>query len=121
MNYLMTKRQAVLHIEFHNMSRIDHKEIGNTDTVGIAGTEDIVDTEDIVVEGRIEVVEEHIEVVEEHIEVVVEEHIEVVEGRIEVVEEEHIVVVVEEHIVVHNIETQGTGNTVDNRLLEVLH
>jgi hypothetical protein len=107
MNYLMTKRQAVLHIEFHNMNRIDHKEIGNTDTAGIAGTEDIVDTEDIVVEERIAVV------VEERIEVVVEEHIEVVEERIEVV--------VEERIVVHNIETQGTGNTVDNRLLEVLH
>jgi len=84
MNYLMTKQQAVLHIEFHNMSRIDHKEIGNTDTAGIAGTEDIVDTEDIVVE-------------------------------------EHIAVAEEEHIEVHNIETQGTGNTVDNRLLEVLH
>jgi hypothetical protein len=108
MNYLMTKQQAVLHIEFHNMSRIDHKEIGNTDTVGIAGTEDIVDTEDIVVEGRIEVV------VEEHIEVVEEE-------RIAVVVEEHIEVVEEERIAVHNIETQGTGNTVDNRLLEVLH
>jgi len=93
MNYLMTKRQAVLHIEFHNMSRIDHKEIGNTDTAGIAGTEDIVDTEDIVVE------EEHIAVAEE----------------------EHIAVAEEEHIAVHNIETQGTGNTVDNRLLEVLH
>ena len=107
MNYLMTKLQAVLHIEFHNMSRIDHKEIGNTDIEGIAGTEDIVDTEDIVVEERIEVVaEEHIEVVEEHIEVV--------EERIEVVVEE-------ERIEVHNIETQGTGNTVDNRLLEVLH
>jgi hypothetical protein len=109
MNYLMTKLQAVLHIEFHNMSRIDHKEIGNTDIEGIAGTEDIVDTEDIVVE-------------EEHIAVVVEEHIAVVaEERIAVVEEERIAVVEEERIEVHNIETQGTGNTVDNRLLEVLH
>jgi hypothetical protein len=108
MNYLMTKQQAVLHIEFHNMSRIDHKEIGNTDTAGIAGTEDIVDTEDIVVEEHIEVV------VEEHIAVVEEEHI-------AVVVEERIEVVVEERIAVHNIETQGTGNTVDNRLLEVLH
>ena len=108
MNYLMTKLQAALHIEFHNMSRIDHKEIGNTDIAGIADTEDIVDTEDIIAGGRIEVVEEgRIAVVEEeHIAVVEEEHIEVVEeGRIEV----------------HNIETRGTGNTVDNRLLEVLH
>ena len=82
------------------MSRIDHKEIGNTDIAGIADTEDIVDTEDIIAGGRIAVAEE------EHIAVVEEEHIEVVEeGRIEV----------------HNIETRGTGNTVDNRLLEVLH
>ena len=113
MNYLTMKRQAVLHIEFHNMSRIDHKEIGNTDIAGIADTEDIVDTEDIIAGGRIEVAEK------EHIAVVEEEHIAVAEEeRIEVAEEEHIE---EGHTEVHNIETPGTGNTVDNRLLEVLH